>query len=331
MEQRKIKLSMVTMTSDLARSILTHERYEGQRQLDQSFVQAYALDMRNGEFRQGTLISFCVYKGKRYLVNGQHTLEAICLSGVTLELAVEEIQVESLEERAYWFGKYDRPKVRSLKQIYEAHVIHESLNFNKSQSIFLGGCLPLLATGFSSVPRAHGSMRMYTSSPRLRMDFMRAWTGEAEQFYAAIKGSPGSLGMNIRRSPVFAVALVTYRFQAEKAEDFWFNVCQDDGLNQGDVRKSLHVFLLTSQPSKYEPHEYSRYIAQAWNNAWYGQRRKNIQPQAAHNPILIEGTPHNGKDVLRYISPRGEVLKTPIKYDAEAWQKGLFGDDAAAD
>src|SRR5262245_18756207 len=218
MEQRKIKVYLMTFTSDLARSILQHERYEGQRQLDHTFVQAYALDMRNGEFRQGTMISFCVYKGQRYLINGQHTLEAICLSGVTIELAVEEIQVESLEERAYWFGKYDRPKVRSLRQIYEAHVIHEALNFNKSQSLFLGGCLPLLANGFSSVPRAHGSMRMYTGNPRLRMDFMREWAKEADQFYTAIKGAPGVPSMNIRRAPGFAVASATHCFQAEIAQ-----------------------------------------------------------------------------------------------------------------
>ena len=71
------------ITPEVARTILTQERYERQRPLDQSVVQEYALAMLNGEFRQGTLISFCIYKRQRYLVNGQHTLEAICRSGVT--------------------------------------------------------------------------------------------------------------------------------------------------------------------------------------------------------------------------------------------------------
>src|SRR5262249_11867676 len=115
MEQRKITLSHVMMTPQAARTILLYERYERQRPLDQSVVQEYALAMVNGEFRQGTVISFCVLKDKdeRYLVNGQHTLEAICRSGVTLQLGIEDIQVESLEERAYWFSKYDRLKLRS--------------------------------------------------------------------------------------------------------------------------------------------------------------------------------------------------------------------------
>jgi len=331
MEQRKISLRHERITPQAARTILLHERYERQRPLDLGVVQEYALAMLNGEFRQGTVISFCVYQGTRYLVNGQHTLEAICRSGVTLELGLEEIQIESLEERAYWFSKYDRLKLRSLKQIYDANGIHEAVNMNKSQADCLGACLPLLASGFSSVPRSRGSMRMYTSNPRLRMDFIRAWADEASRFYTAITGAPGTLSMNIRRAPVLAVALVTYRFTGTDADDFWMNVCQDDGLHQGDQRKALHIFLRTTKLSEYQPHAYSRYVAAAWCRHWKGQRGKNIQPQVEHQPILIEGTPHDGKEIWRYISPRGEVVHKPGKYDAETWQIGLFGVEAAAD
>jgi hypothetical protein len=179
MEHRKITLRHELMTPQAARAIVTNELYERQRQLDQAVVREYALAMLNGEFRQGTIISFCVYRGKRYLVNGQHTLHAIMLAGHPLELGIEEIAVETLEERATWFAKYDRLKLRSLKQIYEAHVMHETLNFNKSQMVCLGACLPLLAAGFARVR----SMRMYTGNPRLRMAFMQAWSEEAERFF----------------------------------------------------------------------------------------------------------------------------------------------------
>src|SRR5262249_36902871 len=159
-------------------------------------------------------------------------------------------------------------------------------------------CLPLLASGFSSVPRSRGSMRMYTSNPRLRMDFIREWADEASRFYTAITGAPGTLSMNIRRAPVLAVALVTYRFTGTDADDFWTNVCQDDGLHQGDSRKALHIFLRTTKLSEYQPHAYSRSVAAAWCRHWKGQRGKNIQPQVEHQPILLEGTPHNGVDIL---------------------------------
>ena len=59
---------------------------------------------------------------------------------------------------------------------------------------------------------------------------------------------------------------------------------------------------------------------------------QHLRTQAEHLPIVIDGTPHDGKGVYRYITPRGEVLHDPVKYEAEHWQQGLFGkDDAAAD
>jgi hypothetical protein len=332
MEQRKITMSRKVITPEVARTILTQERYEAQRPLDQSVVQEYALAMLNGEFRQGTLISFCVYKGKRFLINGQHTLEAICRSGVSIELAIEEIVVESLEERAYWFSKYDRLKLRSLKHIYDANKIHEAVNMNKRQADHLGACLPLLASGFASTPRMQSGMRMYTSNPRLRMDFIKEWAEEAAQFYAAIKGAPGTLGANSRRGPVMAVALVTFRDTGTDAEDFWHQVAYDDGLSQGDPRKALHLFLRTTKLGAYEPHVYARYIAWAWCRAWQDLSCQQLRAQAEHLPITIDGTPYDGKGVYRAISPRGEVLHDPVKYEAEQWQQGLFGtDEAAAD
>jgi hypothetical protein len=329
MEQRDITVRHEVLTADTAHTIVTQELYAHQRPINQSVVQEYALAMRQQEFRPGTTISFCVYQGKRYLINGQHTLQALIRAQVALLLGIEEIHVTSLEEIAAWYGKYDRLRLRTLQHIYEAHDMAAQLNLNKSQTVCLGACLPLLASGFASVPRAEGSMRMYTANPRLRMAFMEAWIDEASQFFAAIKGAPGTVGMNVRRGPVMAVALVTYRCTGTDAEEFWHTVCQAEALSQGDPRMALHLFLRSTKAGEYEAHRYSRYIASAWNAAWQGKRSKHLQPQAEHLPIWLEGTPHDGKDTWRYITPRGEVLQDPQRYDATVWQRDLFGGAAA--
>jgi hypothetical protein len=329
MEQRDITLRHAIMTADSAYTIVTQEMYAHQRPLNQSVVQEYALAMRKTEFRPGTTISFCVYQGRRYLINGQHTLHALIRADVSLLLGIEEIQVESLEEIAAWYGKYDRLRLRTLQHIYEAYDVHQHLNLNKSQTVCLGACLPMLASGFSSVPAKQGSLRMYTANAELRMAFMHNWIDEANQFFGAIKGAPGTVGMNIRRGPVMAVALVTYRFTGTDADEFWHTVCQAEALSQSDPRMALHMFLRSTKAGEFGPHRYSRYIASAWNNAWHGKRSKNVNPQAEHLPISLEGTPHDGKDVWRYITPQGEVLQEPHRYDAELWQAGLFGEAAA--
>jgi hypothetical protein len=129
-----------------------------------------------------------------------------------------------------------------------------------------------------------------------------------------------------------AVALVTFRHTGQDAEEFWHEVAYDDGLSQGDPRKALHLFLRTTKLGSYEPHVYSRYIAWAWCRAWQDLTCAALRAQVEHLPITIDGTPHDGKGVYRYITPHGEALHDPMKYVAEDWQQGLFKkDDAAAD
>ncbi|HEX6827170.1 MAG TPA: hypothetical protein VF077_12705 [Nitrospiraceae bacterium] len=325
MEHRKITLRHELITPDSAQSIVTQELYAHQRPLSQAVVREYALAMRNGDFRQGTVISFCLLDGRRYLINGQHTLHAVILVQQPLEVAVEEIAVESAEELARYYGQFDRVRLRSLQHIYQAHAIHESLNLNKSQAVCLGACLPLFVSGFSQIGPREDSLRMYTANPRLRMACMEHWVAEASMFFSLIKGAPGVVSMNIRRAPVMAVALVTLRFAPEEAEDFWQNACQDDGLAQADPRHTLHLFLRTTKAGEFAPHQYSRYVAAAWNAGQSKRRLKNISPQPEHLPIVLTGTPHDGKHVYRYVTPQGDMVREPQWYLPGTWQKELFG------
>jgi hypothetical protein len=303
-----------------------HEMYERQRSLNQGYVRQYALAMRTGDFRVGTVVSFAVWQGKRYLINGQHTHHAIVLAGTPLLLGIEEIAVESYEEIAAWYTKYDRLNQRTLDQAYHAHNLSDQVKLNKSQTLQLGACLPLLAAGFDPIPKTQGTLRMYVGSPEIRMAFIREWSEEAERFFEIIKGAPGGLCMNLRRAPVMATALVTLRYTGTDAETFWRNVVWDDGLAATDPQKHLNYFLRTSQLSRYNPHTYCRYVASAWSNDWHGRTIKILHPQAAHLPIRLEGTPHVGKATLRYLSPMGEVLSEPLAYTPDAWQQELFPD-----
>jgi hypothetical protein len=174
------------------------------------------------------------------------------------------------------------------------------------------------------VTRQHGSMRMSTANANLRMTFLEKWTEEAARFFETLKGAPGTLSMNARRAPVMAVAIVTIRFTGTDAIEFWEKVVGDDRLAQGDPCKLLHVFLRTTKVGSFEPHIYARHVAAAWNGAWEDRKLKLLQPGAAHLPIRLEGTPHTGRQVLRYITPRGGVLEKPEPYDPVVWQQGLF-------
>jgi hypothetical protein len=333
MQDPKITLRHELVSSAAASAILTHELYARQRPINQSYIHQYALAMEKNEFRQGTVISFCVFKKRRYLINGQHTLHALILRQQPYLLGIEEIPVASYEEIGLWYSRYDRVHLRTLEHSYFAQNIQEHVQLNKGQTTQLGGCVPSLASGFERVSRTHGGLRMYLDNPAIRMAFIGEWRDEAESFFRDIKGAPGRMNTNLRRGPVMAVALVTYRYTGADATEFWHQVAMDDRLANNDPRKKLHAFIRTTiKLGDYEPYIMSRIAASAWNLAWKDSKRQGLPIGPTNVPICLEGTPHTGEHVLRYLSPQGDVLHDPETYRPDAWQAGLFApkDDANA-
>lgn len=324
MEHQEPTVFHLLMTPALTQGIVLNELYPDQRGRDVDVVQDYAIQMRHGTFRFWTVITFAVLDGRRYLVNGQHTLYALLASGVTIPLTIEERPVQSWEEMAQLYSTFDRHRRRHLRQLMKAKKTAEAVELNQGQTEHLSSCLPLLCTGFASVPRIGGNVRMYINNVNLREAFVRLWTPEASIFYQNIKGAPGTLSQNARRAAVMAVALVTIHTTGTDAEEFWHSVTAPDGLSTKDPRHRLHIFLRTSFRKDYEPHVYCRYVAAAWNAAWLGRTPQSLQPGDATAPIRLEGTPHKGDKILRYLTPTGDLLQEPQPYDATTWQQEMF-------
>lgn len=324
MEHQEPTVYHLLTTPDLAQGIVLNELYPDQRGRDVDVIQDYALQMRHRTFRPWTVITFAVLNGRRFLVNGQHTLYALLAAGVTLPLTIEERPVASWEELAQLYSTFDRHRRRHLRQLLKAKHLAQDVQLNQGQTENLASCLPLLCSGFAAVPRVGGNLRMYVNNSSLREAFVRLWTPEAAIFYQNIKGAPGALSQNARRSAVMAVALVTIHFTGTDAEEFWHRVTTPDGLSTKDPQHRFHIFLRASAIKDYEPHVYSRYVAAAWNAAWMGRTPQSLLTGDVAAPIRLEGTPHTGDQVRRYITPTGELLQEPHPYDATTWQQEMF-------
>jgi hypothetical protein len=324
MEQQEPTYSPRMMTPDLAHAAVLNDLYVGQRTVDWDMVFTYALELRRGTFRRWTVITFAVLQGKRYLVNGQHLLHAIHLAGLAVEVTEETRQVRSLAELKALYRSFDRNKVRSLKLLLKDAGTAEDLGFNLGQTFDLSACLPLLAAGFANLKQARSHLRMYTHNVNIREAFVHAWSQEGHIFFQNIKGAPGQISQNLRRAAVMAVALVTIRHTGIDAEDFWHATAMDDGLAMNDPRKRLHLFLRTTIMGDYEPHVLSRYVAAAWNAAWTNRTPKTLLAGDVALPLRLDGTPHTGKEVLRYVTPGGELLHAPQPYDPATWEQGMF-------
>lgn len=328
MEHHEHTYTPIQMTPELAQYILINEMYERQRPNIPIAIEKYARQMQAKLWRSRSIITFVVYRGKRHLVNGKQRLTAIVLSGVTIPLTIEEIPVDTEEEMDEWYTIYDQHDRRSLSVRLNALNLPDILQLNKSQTRYLSACLPLMASGFAPVP---GGMRMYTEDIAIRRAFLLEWNDEAHIFYPLIKGAPQAITSNLRRAGVMPVFLVLLRFTGTDGEEFLQHVAIPDHLAVNDPRHRLHIFLRTSDVRTEPWHVLSRYVAVAWNAFYKEQTPNSLQPGNSTAPLRLEGTPHTGKAVLRYITPTGEVLREPQPYDPETWRQGMFHATEAED
>jgi len=300
------------ITPSEAQEIETHELYYDQRPINQARVRKYGTAMKLGGWLPRSVLSFCVTPdGQRFLVNGRRRINAVIWANVPIEFDVQRLPVANVEEIGTWYAHFDDHDRRSLDERMKAFHAEARCNFNKAQTKHLRACYPLILPGFRAAAETQGHIAIDADSPELRLAFIEAWADEATRYYADTKGSRHKITTNLRRSPIEAVALVTYRHTGNDAEEFWHQVAHDDGLGEFDPRKKLHVFLGSTMSGEYSPDEMARYAASAWCAWWDERTLQTLRAQSTKNPLTLGGTPHDGKHWLNYITSKGVLLEMP--------------------
>jgi len=309
-----ITTALVVVTPEQALRWLTDNNFARQRPLRGWHVRYLAQAMRGGRFLEGTQIHFVVYNQHKHLVNGQHTLAAILQAGVPMVLNVQETTVTHEEDIARYYGRHDRGLPRSLSDSYQAHGFAALSGLSKTQITELGGAMPLVMSGFVNAASGGytGTLAMAFRDQDLRWDMMMAWIDEARAFFDAIAGAPSFVSRALTRQGTMSVALVTYRYAGTRAAAFWQAAAQDSGLAFGNPVKTLLRFLGNTPANKHTPPLYARYVASTWNAFWKGRPLSHVYVRNRTAPILLEGTPHTHRGVMRYLTPEGGVIRTPI-------------------
>ena len=301
-----------------AREILQAEAYVGQRPLRPYQVRYLQGLIERGHLRAGTSIAFAVLAGQRHLINGQHTLTALGqTSGAPIWLQLEEIRVATLEEVGVLYESYDRNLARSWADLYHADAALQQYELAPKHLSALGAACTPLAIGFQVVDRqfhAH-SWAVVLKDAQIRFALMAAWQDEMRNFSASCQG-PGSVRRLLTRGSVLSVALVTYRFQPEAAQQFWPSLARDSGLTEGEPAHSLLRWLRDTPTRRLETAAYQRVVAAAWNAAFQGRQLFKLSGRQPAQPILIAGTPHDGTVCKRYLTDAGQVLQSPVEEEA---------------
>ncbi len=316
----KIATHLQLVSPKQARDLL-QTPYPNQRPLRPHHVRFLQGLIERGTLRPGTTVSFGVVEGTRYLVNGQHTLTALGqTTGGPLWLQLEEIRVDTLEAVGQLYESYDRNLARSWADIYHADTRLQVYELGTKHLSLLGGACLHLATGFQSrnaFPASpHYWVHLLLRDVTVRFGLMQTWCDELQNCLNGCQG-PGPIRKLLTRAAVLSVALVTYRFQPEAAHLFWPSIARDSGLSEGQPAHSLLRFLRDTPTRKVDTATYSRYVASAWNAHFESRPMHRLQARAATPPLLLAGTPHDGRTAKGYLTRDGTAVQMPEALDEE--------------
>lgn len=282
------------------------ENYSRQRPFDARRVQFYADEMRKGRWQPTNPIVFALLDGDRYLVNGQHTLEAIRQSGVTVKYnPVHYHEVEEESDMDHLYAHHDIGKARTYSDSLEAYRVVDRTGLHKSQVNKLSAAIRTIQAGIVADQGRRRSLPLMANQDLIQLVMDRR--DDFVAFDDAISPCDTLIRKKLQLAPVLAVALVTVEYQRRKALEFWSQVAKLDGLSRRDPRMTLHKALLVMQrsggpvPDGYEHEHFASVAAYAWNK-WYRNvplttiRPTVILDMVKRNGFTIDGTPYDGKN-----------------------------------
>lgn len=283
--------------------------YEGQRRVRQYHVNHLASEMKKGKFMPTAVIHFCMLNGKPHLVNGQHTLRAIVESQVPQKLTVVRVSVTSELELARMYMSYDIGIKRSLKDAIKALGLEEITGLSYDHISKLCSACTWIERGFHY--RFIKTLENRKVLPfEDQINLAQPWFDEYKMVFNTISPCGSTIRNKIQKNSVLSVALITFRYRPQNAEDFWRQVAQDDGLRISDPRKTLHNYLLkyvditrVSSGDKRQyivhPDTFSRAVARAWNGFMSGEELKTIIIRDYSDDIHLAGI--DDDNIRKYI------------------------------
>lgn len=272
----------------MARTMRETMHFERQRAINARNVTRLAEEMKRGWFLAGTPVFICVLPNKQQvIVNGNHTLEAVAESGVTIPLTMIRKQVRDMEDAARVYATFDLQKMRTWQDSLQAKGFRDDLPMPNSVLPALGVIMQKFAP--------NGQDAFANNSREARFAMIPDYRTAVSVIASALSGAPAKGQRIVKRAAFLAVALYTAKYQPSVAIEFWGGLAKDDGLRKGDPRKALANFA-TDNPSSgagNRPRD-AKAAMLAWNANFTGRQLDFCRPSSYANPAIL-GTPcHKG-------------------------------------
>lgn len=287
-------MSKQLITPELANEWVTAYFYEKSlmhsvmRNIREYHVDYLAKEMSNGTFGSAT-ISFadCKENGRRFIVNGNHTLRAIAKSGVTLYLTVEQNECDTMEQVRHLYATYDKNLLRSRVDSLRAYHAGDVLGITQSDVGALSAAVVYILQGFGTVP---GRI-----PDRVVLEEMKSWAEPFGHLLVAIGRSNPWYPRIARRRGVASVAIISMKYHRGIAFPFWQSVATGEGLHRYSPALRLRDFLIengTLQGGKDGLSQAAlvKTVAYCWNKQYRNERI--VQMKVPYDkPLDIAGAP----------------------------------------
>jgi len=266
----------VIVTPELAREWLAQFNYKHQRKIRAYHVTLLKNEILRGRFREKTQIAFCRIEGRKgqfFLTNGQHTLSAIVAADEPVKLDVLITNVQSELEVADEYARHDTHLTRQLADSLVAHGLHIDLGITVTQLNWVSAASIYLA-------RMKGELGFMVSAAHVSHDEKLEIT---KRYGPLGRDALGVIDIADKRKSFFvrkttlAPVMAVYEKEPELCAQFFGGMAKDDGLMQGDPRKTLLEYLRSSVTGgntvgrarlgavRKAEHEVLKAIAVGWN------------------------------------------------------------------
>lgn len=256
------------ITPKQAEILLRDYNFEQNRTLRKWHISNLARKMSNGDFLKGTQLRFAESPNLKRLTDGQHRLLAVVQCGKPVEFTVVTVHVDSDEDISKDYGAQGRDIGRTPYDYIRARGLNAKMNVSAAlvNRMFAG-----LRSLYNNLYGVHRNKIAHEELEKWAYEYLDEIT-----YYLTVISGNTSHEPFLLRAPVVACALLTFKHQQKKAEEFWTKLANDDGLRKGDPCKTLLAFL---KKLYYEKKLHSsaseqvavKAISVAWNAAYTGK------------------------------------------------------------
>lgn len=281
-QKAKVTSEVKVVTPDYARHLRDTAHFERQRSIRPENVRRLADEMAAGWFTQGTQIYICILPdGGQVVVNGNHTLEAICASGIPQAMTITKKQVSDINEAGRIYAVFDIQKVRSWRDSLRAVGADDTIPL-----------APRVLSAIGVIDEKFGQDPSGASRSRQgRINKMEDYRAAVDLLMECLAKAPHDSAQAVKRAPIMAVALETLRYQPSLGFEFWQRMAQDDGLTAGMPEKALLGWIRKRRlATGTGRREHCRAAALAWNRAFQGKECDYVKPNQMASFYLL-GTP----------------------------------------